>query len=430
MHKYIFTDTNLFEQFQPIENIAWLELAEADTVTLIVPNVTLGELNKHKDGATRPRLKRRSAGALSQLSKLSRTPEPRTLRPGVDLAFRHQEPLIDFAAHHLSKDVADDRLLASAVEFALENNLPHGAVMITTGDLGLELKVKGQALIEPLLLPPELQLPDEIDPAEAKIIELETELKSLRASVPRLSLSFRNGANFFEIAVEGALQVDRDKVRQELEQLRCRYPLRGQGGGLHPAEAALIASSLGLDEYNQELRFFYAKTEKHYDEMCVYLNRQRLSVELGLLLHNDGGAPAEDVDVELHFPDGLSILDESSEETPPREPDPPATPEDRWMSGFRLTRDLVLPDISSRISALHPQALPNARLKGIKKTNSYLVTLNVKRLKHTLTEELPSVRFRFDSFESVRPFGIEYRIVAANLPVPVVGNLHVVAKVN
>jgi hypothetical protein len=426
MHKYVFTDTNLFEQFQPIENIDWLLLAGCDSVTLVIPAVTLSELNKHKDGATRGRIKRRAANTLSQLSKYARKETSPILRPGVNLIFRHQEPLIDFAAYHLSKDMPDDRLLASGIEFACERNIRDGSVMIATGDLGLELKTKAQSLVLPLPLSHNLRLPDEPDAEENRIKELEAEVKKLRSSAPELSLSFRNGANHEEFALEPPLELKQEVVQDKLAQLRCKYPLREQLPST--MYAALVGGPEAIVEYNTALGIYYSKVEQHYTDMLHYLNRQRLSFEIGLSLFNTGGAPADDIDVEVHLPDGLTAVGEEDIEEEPKEPQPPCPPEDRLAQMFRLVPDFTMPDFDlSSVRPILPAA--NTRLKGIKKTNSYLVSFSVNRLKHTVTEPLPAILARFDSDEAVRSFTIDYRILAGNVSVPFTGELHAVVSV-
>ncbi len=428
MHKYVFTDTNLFEQFQPIENIDWVNLSGGDTVTLVVPAVTLSELNKHKDGAIRGRIKRRAANVLSQLSAYSRQPGRVVLRNGVDLIFRHQEPLIDFTERHLSKDVPDDRLLASAIEFAGEKNILDRSVMVATGDLGLELKIKGQDLLNPLLLPQELRLADELDPEETKIKELTTELQRIRSSIPELNLSFAGGAVSTEIALEPPVELNMEKVEEGIADLKRKHPLLG---GPPPDPLSLLSALAGLTgselEYNSELVAYYGAYRGYYDEVLKYLNRQNLSTDLDFLLHNSGGAPADDIDIELHFPDGFAVLDAADEEDPPKEPRPPLTPQEKFARMVAMP-NILLPNYNLPHLTL-PQPAGNTQLKSIKKTNSYFVRVFVKKLKHTMSESLPPIRIRFDCYDAVKPFGVEYRVVAGNLPTPVVGKLHVIVGV-
>src|SRR5579885_114537 len=221
MHKYIFVDTNLFEQYQPIEDIDWLSLANCTSATIVIAPVVLSELNEHKDRGSRGRLKRKATSALSALRTYSIQSTP-LIRPLVDLRFRTKEPTIDFAGYQLNDSVNDDRLIASAIEFALEGNLDKATVFIATGDLGLELKTKSQNLVAPLPLPEERRLPQEPDDDEKEIQKLTKQLQQLQAAAPDLFLTFQGGKNFEEFQLsrfEG-----RSNVEEAVKAERLHYP--------------------------------------------------------------------------------------------------------------------------------------------------------------------------------------------------------------
>jgi hypothetical protein len=436
MHKYVFTDTNLFEQYQPITDIDWLALANCASVSLLVPSVTIRELNDHKDGATRGRLKRKASAALIQLKRYSDVGTPAKIREGVYLDFRPREPLIDFGMHHLDAKLNDDRLLASAIELAIEKQLGPQSVLVATGDFGLELKIKSQSLIAPLRLPDTVRLPNELDQEETRIKDLENEVRRLRGSIPQLSLTFKTGETFIETALEPPLELQEQKVQDQLAQLRCKYPLLDATPATPETPltvfSALVNTPQRIAEYNKALATYYENVEGYYHATLQFLNRQRLSIPLSFVLNNAGGAPAEDIDVELHFPDGFSVLEAGDAEIEPEKPKPPLRPAERLseMAAFPNIRmpELNFPTLAPR--RFVNNAVANTRLTGIKKTNSYKVTFSVKKLKHTVSEDLPPIRIRFDSFEEVKSFSIEYRILAGNLPTPVTGNLHVKVSVS
>jgi hypothetical protein len=335
--------------------------------------------------------------------------------------------------YHLSKDVADDWLLASAIEFAREKNFSPEDVMIATDDLGLELKVKGQPALSILTLPAHLRLLDEADPEEARIKELESENRRLKSSLPRLNLAFSNKSSSLEITIESPVELPEDKIKEGLAQLRCKYPLLTPESFAAPSVLSALISPQDVSAYNMELLSFFKKTEDYYLEMVQYVNRSRLTVKLGLVLQNTGNAPADDIDAELHFPDGTSVLEDDAQDVEPKRPKPPLTPQEKFTRQFQFPSGLALAHIATPhfdIPDFTPRTPANTRLKGIRKTNSYLVSFAVDRLKHTTFEELPSVRFRFDSFETVKPFQIDYTLLAANLPLPATGALNILASVS
>lgn len=69
--------------------------------------------------------------------------------------------MLNFASAGLSKEVPDDFLIATIVEF--KGNSPEANVVLMTDDFGLKLKA-GTHGINVLRPPEELRLPDELDP--------------------------------------------------------------------------------------------------------------------------------------------------------------------------------------------------------------------------------------------------------------------------
>lgn len=60
-----------------------------------------------------------------------------------------------------------------------------------------------------------------------------------------------------------------------------------------------------------------------------------------------------------------------------------------------------------------------------KTTNSYEVRDSFQRIKHGHSADVKEFTLTFSSYANAGSFGIDYRITAANLPVPVEGRLNV-----
>jgi hypothetical protein len=425
MHKYIFTDTNLFEQFQPITDIDWLSLAGCDCATLLVPSVTIRELNEHKDGATRGRLKRRAAAALVQLRKYADQSAPVKIRDGVFLEFRENEPLIEFGSYHLDPQLNDDRLLASALALALEKGLGRDSVLVTTGDFGLELKAKSQQLIAPLALPETYRLSPELDEEEKQIRELKCRLQRLEKAAPDLTLSFEGGSRFTKISIS-SLQSDQEREPKEvLQRERSRRPFL-QHTTPSPIMGWKFSSSQpeDIDKYNESLDTYFKKLEEWLVMERASKEWQLLTGELQFQLSNRGGAPGAGIHIDVHFPDGFIVLGRTDLPKIPEKPRAPVPPDQRLLETFDTLR-ASLHALDFKTPDLRVARPVNARLSSIKKTNSYRVRFEMQQLKHTLTESLPSVCIHFPSIEEVAGFGVEYEIVASNYPEPFKGNLDI-----
>jgi hypothetical protein len=68
-----------------------------------------------------------------------------------------------------------------------------------------------------------------------------------------------------------------------------------------------------------------------------------------------------------------------------------------------------------------------ATLSGfsLRKTNSYEVKDHFKRIKHGHQVSVNALVMTFPTFDSAASFQIDYRVTAANMPVPLTGKLNV-----
>jgi hypothetical protein len=73
-----------------------------------------------------------------------------------------------------------------------------------------------------------------------------------------------------------------------------------------------------------------------------------------------------------------------------------------------------------------PVGPSNVGSPKIKRTNSYDVTVKIKKAKHGLIEQLDAMYLTFESFSALQNFKIDYSIHASNLPKHIEGSLNVV----
>ncbi len=420
MHKFVFLDTNVFEHFPPLEDIDWARLASADSVTLVIPQVTIRELNRHKDTSQRPRQKRRAADSLRKLSTLANAASSGAIRPAVDLVFRPHDALIDFSAFHLRRDVPDDELLASAIEFATEKRLDQGSVLVSTADLGLQLKGSSQLSIGVLPMPESMRLPDEPDSEERRVKELEERLQRLSGSLPKLHLAFLDGGNFEERTVSRTIfPVDDEEIARSVRALRAEHPYLADHPCPPPGWTFSTASKTDREEYNKELQRYFLRHERFLRAYIEARNWQSRTRSLCLVLENKGSVPADEIDVCLRFPQGVEIIAESDFKSIPELPAPPDPPNqdraDHWPDPSEV---LDSPEATSKA--------PNAVIAGIRRSSGGAeVEILVSRLKHTFKEHLPVVNLHFPSIDACNSFQFTYKLVANNFPQAVEGKLDI-----
>ena len=422
MRKFIFVDTNIFEHFPSLTDIHWADLVGCSSVTLVIPQVTIRELNRHKDTSQKPLQKRRAADALRKLSEWSRLTPPVAIRPSVELEFSRQEPLIDFATFRLRRDVPDDELLASAIEFAADRHLDPSSVLVSSADLGLQLKGQSQETIRMLIMPESLRLPDEPDSEDKREKGLEERLQQISSHLPNINLAFLGGLTFEEWTLSRAIwPIDENEIKEKLRILRFQNPYLAGHPSPPPGWTSSSASKKERDEYNIEMAAYYLLHERFLRSSIEVRNWQARTRSLCLILGNSGSAPAEEINICLGFPPGIEIIRDSDLKaipSPPKAPDFPAVNgANNWL------------DVSGeQIEESHQETsdAPNAVITGIGKSlGCFEVGILVSHLKHTFSESLSVVNIHFPSVAEFRSFQFTYKMVASNFPHAVEGKLNV-----
>lgn len=432
--RFAFLDTNTFLHYEGIDQIDWPDLLGCDEVTIVIAPIVIRELNRHKDAPTSPKIRDRAAAALKKLHDWSEQAPPVMIRNSVELQFRVQDPLLDFASEKLSLNIPDDHLVATMLEF--RNEHPGSELILVTEDLGLKLKAGIHGLPK-FQLPVSLRLPDELNIEQKRIKQLEQELKHLRDRMPAVKLLFRTEEQYLHVSVPAAEVLTAEALASSMEAIRAKYAKIEKKTDNAPV-APTLGDFLGItlfgippedvQKYNEALDTFYAAYEKHLPVLQDFKNRQRLTARLDIVLVNDGTSPAEDIDIFMHFPDGFELFNEQDlpkMPTAPKAPARPTTLQERIAGSMRtplLTPGLFTPSFPD----FHQPFIRNVSRPSIRRTHSYVVEFGVGRVKHGFNEPLDPLYIRFESFESARSFAIDYRLYAGNLPDPVEGQLHVI----
>ena len=430
--KSAFIDTSIFLHYRPFDDINWLDVLEVKSAALVIAQITISELDKRKDEPT-PKLRQRAASVLKKLETLFTKGPPFQVRPGVELLLQDAEPSIDYAANQLDYRSQDDRLLASMLQFRATN--AEAQLILITADFGLRVKAWRHG-IKATDLPEELKLPEEADPNEKRIQQLERELLELKRVIPELKLTFSDKSERLEVSLEPSIimsaeEIERAKMlvrlkHKKLEEESAPRPARLVFRVENPVDALARPSKENRQRYNTALEHFYCIYDDWLATKATLLNRKRWTICLSFILANNGTAPAEDIDVFLHFPDGFELYKEQNLPKVPPEPQPPQKP----SGGLVNMPQFNIPEIGSVAKAVRLQDMGprNVSAPQIRKTNSYEVKIPVRQLKHNLIEALGPLYVVFASYEAAGSFRIDYAIVAANILKPVQGKLHIIVK--
>lgn len=427
----VFVDTMLFLHFKPIEEIDWLRLLSVKNVEIVISPIVLRELEIKKSLHEKKRIRDRASAALKKMAVYLDSPTPVTIRDGVRLSFRATDPQIDFPSHRLNDKISDDWLLATVLEFQAEQ--PDVLAVLLTNDVGLRVKASGRNL-RCVALPEEYALPIDADPEQVKIQKLERELVGYRNAVPKLRLEFEDGKTYLPVRLFPMQPIREDEILEKIEGLKAKHPKVSKPE--RPTASDIMMKALGgvvdYDRYNARVDLFYGSYGRYLRDASKAEDAKRRLFSVDIALANDGSRPAEDIDVHLHFPDGLQISDDvEGLWKEPSEPVAPRGPISDWEEKMQsLSRPLGLglpalnmPDLS------HIEGLGrNVSAATIRRTNSYDIDFKVRALKHCCRVDFDTLYIIFDSWDTAKSFSIDYELHAGNVPNVVTGQLHIAVE--
>lgn len=316
---YCFLDTNVFHEFKPITEINWVKVSGASKVCLVVTSIVVQELDRHKSGYDN-RLKKRAIKWTAYLDKLE-VDTDNEIRQNVTLRLDLSEPMQGtFQENNLSADVADDRLLAKAIEFAIQNAAD--SVAVVSDDAAVRLKARGHNLSVTTLSENDRE-EYEPDPLKKELIALRIENQRLQNMLPKLEFGFRLGdgsidhvlklkrGNFATLIGEDEIQ---EALHAEYERHKDPWNLQKDQFGLPITGLPMVSTELAR-EYRNDLRRWTNNDYRNYlIRNSIYRACKSQYIALPLLLMNSGSAPAEGTRVEIIVRGCRAIYNEMPEE--------------------------------------------------------------------------------------------------------------------
>jgi len=426
----VFLDTNTLLHYRSIDEVDWCEILADQEVEIVIPASTVTELDRQKFAHHLSKFRRRAGSVVARLQRLSEQASPVRLREGVTLTFE----ILSAAPPRTARKefTPDDELIESALRWP--RMTPGTSIVIVTADLGLRLKAR-QREIQVISLSDDLKLRDELDASELRIRDLEHRVAELSNSVPRPRMGFADGKAFVTFDLGASTPLSEGGVEAQIEIFQREYPpwnrivnetIVGHGGfGWVASVAGIEIDSKDGERYNRDRKTAIASLREYYGELAVYEATNDRTIELNLVVLNEGTAPADDIDVLLYFPDGCRLFGEDERPRPPVKPKPPARP----RTSIELLQPLVPSDFGDfelLRAAPYSGVQHNVSTNTIRESNSYEVSAHIRRVKHGQNERLDDLWLVFDSFDTVQSFGVQYELHTANVPAPTKGVLNVV----
>src|SRR5258706_7682187 len=337
---YLFIDANVMLHYRRIEEIDWGTLSNSKEVTIVLCPVVVRELDNLKVNHPQKRLRKRAQEIVSSLHAWLSDSDSSSIRQGVWLEFLHNDPDLDFHMHGLRKEISDDWLIASSMVWKQQH--PKDDTKIVSADLGVAIKARAKEIL--VLTPSDGdKLPEEVDEDKKQINELQKELAGIKNTLPVLSLGFWEcpDKEFVRFGIKNPFPYDPQASAGEMEHLRSIYQLLTPSNtsprrrpreieklmqSLDPASAFRVTKE-GAEQYNSDLTEYFQKYEEYLRKAHDHQNKECLKFDFEIGLHNDGGSPAEDVDIHLDFPDGFELFDGRHHVfKAPDKPEPPKRP--------------------------------------------------------------------------------------------------------
>lgn len=423
----VFLDTNILLHFKPVEQIDWLKIIGVKDISIVILPITIRELQQAKSLHPKSHIRKRASKRIKDLTTSGQGTE---IRSRVHLKIYPYEPDIDFAKYRLNPAIADDYLLGSIISY-IDHEEPERSVLVTADD-GLLLSTKSQIIqIETIQLSSNDRLQAEKSPEEKKVEILEKELSRVTSRVPILEITWEDGSKSRTRALGKPVPISDDYLENELSEIKSTYPklivpemekelpdhitlgeMRES-----PEYMELFNSKLSVNvitRYNEDLNDFYSRWIAYKKLHYQYLELLATTVCVGLILHNSGSIPAEDMDIEISCSRKCKVYIKSSYPRDPKAPSPPAKP-------FLL-----------RSPDLHAGMLSSLNIPGLNQFVDIVnnvsdfdiydlddpieIKLSVGTLKHHLKENLGELFLVFDSARNTYDLEFSYKIFTANSP--------------
>ncbi len=293
-------DTNAFLEYRFFTDIPWTAEMGAGPVDVLITLPLLKALDRRKGNYADRRKQEIARTVLARLTRMLYEPTSSNLviREGERVVLDKLRNLARVIEQHdLDRDSDDDEILASALQAHAEN--PDAQVVVYSGDLNMLLKaqVLGLASKRPTEA---LRLTAPADPLEAENDELRRRVQELEAALPKLSFQM-NGQRVPgpppRVTLPRVEPVDPRVIDARLAEKKAELEgLAAPRGYLAFAGGELQRFRRDVDEYLPAYRTYLMS------EQASRL-AQRRSLQVRLVLLNEGTAPADDVDVTITYPE-------------------------------------------------------------------------------------------------------------------------------
>jgi rRNA-processing protein FCF1 len=437
----IFVDTNIFLHYRFFVDIPWAKLYGKD-FQLVLTLTVINELDKHKRNAN-PKIASRAKQVLSRINELLKDTDQFTIK------HFPQRPTADiFEQYQLDRQEQDDCILATIISY--QSVYPDHEVLFVSNDTGPRLRA-AHLQIKADELPENFQNPNEVSEEQKQIKQLKKELDLLKNAMPKLSLNFADGSSLLKANFTNALITKTDYINETYQKLTAELSFLEFDDPIYKNEKImklledtkndLQKDSLvwrydpscsrhlvneGVEKYNKALRQFQNRLKSYLEAQYEVEDIKNRTLKIDLKIQNMGNAPANDLDLWITFPEGISLAYEDGLPLLSKMPIPPQEPIHNFDAYAH--KQNILPKLWD--GRKYSPQIENVEKRELVTIPSRELHHRYGALKHYKSYELETYYVIFNSYKGIKNFKIEYKILANNIPEPVIGSLSILITKN
>ena len=212
--KYLFLDTNIYLHYIDVEQIDWNEVVGDTNITIVVPRITIREIDQHKD-QSRGKIQKRAKVISAKFAQAFL--EEKTFKYPFALCDEPAASSLDGSKFNIH--INDDWFILSA----LHSNYDIADIVIISSDTNLLLKAKENGLIF-RKMSDKYRLKEELSNEEKEINTLKAELEKYKNRLPKPSIVFKEGDGSKLVLKRPNKRDIEDELSIYMENLKKEYP--------------------------------------------------------------------------------------------------------------------------------------------------------------------------------------------------------------
>jgi len=410
---FCYLDTNSLLHYKYFLDIDWCKALKLKKITLIICRPVLNELDKKKYNHPNKKIRERARKITIKINSFLSEGLHATLRKNVEVELLDKKLKVDWEKEGLDQSNLDDQIIAFILDDKRKNK------KLISSDAGFQLKTKCLR-IDSIALPDSYrqELKDERD----KLIkELRKPLEPALKVGTIQNYKYVNKAKF---KLYDPPQFLENNIEKEIEKIKneIRNKFQGKDVSFNHIWQILVNNTENMRTLFQ-LKYRYIIDMFKIRGIIIYIE-------------NDGNCPAEEIDVNLYFPDKLKILNKNEL---PHEPSEPSIlekiPGISELINNSFQRLLKYEKKGIGKSSFLAELFENTRemnwyhdeglLEWTKRRNK--VTFNFEKLRHLYHLKL-GIYIQFPEKIKEKYFPIDYGVSAINLPKLIEGTVNIEIK--